>query len=408
MNILMVCNGAYPDEIGGAHTYVYELAKHLAALGHQLTILTRRASAELPTKEMIDGIRYVRYDYNDSPDPVRWRYKLYFGARSMFDSLVGAERFDVIHGHWPHSTAGVFEHPVSKASLRVYTLHAPFFEEEQIEAAVLRRDRPFTARQILKRMWVPVSLFEKRRREYKVLRKCSLVFVLSKFMRGRARDCFAVPPGKLEVIPGGVDTRRFFPAESRESVRARLGIPAETKLLLTVRRLVPRMGLKNIVKAMAIVKRHQPRALLCIGGTGILYEDLKSLIRELSLSDAVRLLGFIPVEGLADHYRAADYFIVPTEFLEGFGLSTIEAMACGTPVLGTAIGGTGEILGSIDRGLLFSGTEPRDMAEGILRHLNSESRAGLGEKVARYAHKVYAWEIVARWIEETLLARLAQ
>jgi len=407
MNILMVCNGAYPDEIGGVHTYVYELAKHLGELGHRLTVLTRRVRPDLPAKETIQGIRYLRYEYKDTNDPVRWRYKLYFGAKNEFESLIMNEHFDVIHGHWPHSTAGVFDHPGSSKALKVYTLHAPFFEEERIEAELLRRDRPLTISEVAKKMWVPVSLYEKRRREHKVLKQSSLVLVLSRFMKRRAGDYFGVPPDKMEVIPGGVDTRRFRPADSRQAVRTKLGMPVERKLLLTVRRLVPRMGLKNIIKAMAIVKKHEPRALLCIGGTGILYDELEQLIRELSLSDVVRLLGFISAEDLADYYRAADYFVIPTEFLEGFGLATVEAMACGTPVLGTSVGATGEILRDIDKRLLFSGTTPERMAQGILDHLANETPTDLRERVARYAHKVYSWETVAKWVEEALLSRMS-
>jgi glycosyltransferase involved in cell wall biosynthesis len=406
MNILMVCSGAYPDEIGGAHTYVYELARHLAALGHRLTILTRRSTPALPSEEMIDGVRYVRYEYHDTNDPVRWRYRLYRGAGKAFESLLQTQRFDIIHAHWPHPAAGVFDHPAADRALRVYTLHAPFFEEEQIEAAVLRAEQPLTFRGMLKRMWVPLSLFEKRRTERRVLRRCSLVFVLSRFMKSRALDYFNVPRHKLKVVAGGVDTRRFCPTDQRETIRKKLGIDAEKKMLLTVRRLVPRMGLKNLVEAMKIVKQRAPEATLLIGGTGILHNDLEKQIRELTLTDTVRLAGFIPSDDLADHYRAADYFIMPTEYLEGFGLATIEAMACGTPALGTPVGGTGEILADVDRGLLFSGTSPSDIADGILRHLCSKAPADLRARVARYTQLIYGWTTVARCIEEVMLEGL--
>ena len=406
MKILMVCNGAYPDEIGGVHTYVYELAKHLTALGHRLTILTRRVAPELPSEEIVDGIRYVRYEYRDSDDPLRWRYRLYWGARKMFDTLAAQEDFDVIHGHWPHSTAGVFEHPGSRWALKVYTFHAPLFEEEQIEASVLRRERPFTVRGALKRLWVPISLYEKRRREQKVLEQCSLVLVLSGFMRQRAIGCFGVPPQRMEIIPGGVDTRRFCPADNRQAIRLDLGIPADKRLLLTIRRLVPRMGLHNLVKAMVTVKQPRPQAFLCIGGTGVLDGDLNALIAELGLAGSARLLGFVPNDRLADWYRAADYFVMPTEFLEGFGLATLEAMACGTPALGTPVGGTGEILGNIDNALLFSGSAPHSIAEGILRHLDNDGAGELRRKVARHVRKTYSWETVALWVEGLLHEKL--
>ena len=146
--------------------------------------------------------------------------------------------------------------------------------------------------------------------------------------------------------------------------------------------------------------------MLCIGGAGPLEPQLGALVEQLSLQRHVRLLGFIPPERLADWYRAADFFVLPSEFLEGFGLATIEAMACGTPALGTPVGGTAEILAGLDSGLLFEGTAPEHIADGIIEHL-SERRDSLRDDVARYVREKYSWEIVSRRIEAVLLEALA-
>jgi len=408
MKILMVCNGAYPDEVGGAHTYVYELARHLAGLGHNMTILTRRGKPDLPSEETISGIRYVRYPYQGTPDPLRWRYRLRSGALQGFELLARQGGFDVIHGHWPHSAAGVFDHPAVQDALRVYTFHSPSFEEEQVEAEVLRRDERPGLRRFVKRLWVPLSVSEKRRCERRVLKRSSLIFVLSRFMRWRLREFFDVPDDRVCVVPGGVDTARFRPAENRSAVRERLGLPSDRHVLLTVRRLVPRMGLKTLVEAMPAVVRQQPNVLLCIGGAGPLRGDLVRLVHKLGLERCVRLLGLIPAEDLPDWYRAADYFIMPSEFLEGFGLSTLEAMACGTAPLGTPVGGTAELLADVDRSLLFGGTTAEHLAEGIVSHIANQTAARVRDRLVRRAQKVYAWRTVARWIASLLEEHLDQ
>ena len=406
MRILMVANGAYPDEIGGAHVYVYELARSLAGRGHEAVILTRRIHPGLPREELVGGVRFVRYAYRDVRNPILWRLNLYRAARRGFAALARRERFDVLHAHWPYSAAGAFSVPAAAPALRVYTMHSPSFEEELIEAAECRLGKRLTLRELAKRLWMPLSLAEKKHRESRVLRQCSIIFVLSEFMKKRAIGFFDLPEERLRVIPGGVDVHRFRPDGPRDDVRRRLGVAAGAQLLFTVRRLVPRMGLKNLLRAVAIVREAVPRVLLCVGGSGVLGGELDALIGRLGLRDHVRLLGHLPAETLPDWYRAADYCVMPTEFLEGFGIASVESMACGTPVLATPVGGNVEVLGGIDPGLLFSGTSPEEMAEGIIRHLRSGSGEALRERVARHVRERYTWESIARRIEDVLLKQL--
>src|SRR5437667_11474023 len=104
------------------------------------------------------------------------------------------------------------------------------------------------------------------------------------------------------------------------------------------------MGLDLLIRAMAILKRDRPEALLLIGGVGSVGQELESFSEALGLREQVRFLGFIPDEALPLYYQAADVFILATRELEGFGLVTVEALAGGTPVLGTAVGAAPEVL----------------------------------------------------------------
>jgi glycosyltransferase involved in cell wall biosynthesis len=212
-----------------------------------------------------------------------------------------------------------------------------------------------------------------------VMRRCDRVIVMSEFMKRRVQAVHGIAGERLHVIPGAVDTTRFMPAGDRASVRRQLGWPADRTVLVTVRNLVPRMGLEHFIRAVAMVKAARPDMLALIGGEGPLRADLERRIRELGLTDHVRLTGFIPEGDLPKCYQAADLVVMPTHELEGFGLVTVEALACGTPVLGTPVGATPEILSRVDSCLLTAGTQPEALADS-LRTLLDRFRADPGER----------------------------
>src|SRR5437899_12651573 len=155
-------------------------------------------------------------------------------------------------------------------------------------------------------------------------------------------------------IVGGADVERFHPSGTREAQRQALGLPGDRPLLFTLRNLEPRMGLDTLIRAMATVRERFPRVLLLIGGSGSLRPLLETLTISLSLSEHVRFLGFVPERDLPAYYGAAAAFVLPTRELEGFGLVTVAALACGTPVLGTPGGATPAILEPPTRSLHFA------------------------------------------------------
>jgi glycosyltransferase involved in cell wall biosynthesis len=214
-----------------------------------------------------------------------------------------------------------------------------------------------------------------------------------------ARTFYGVPAGKLVLIPAGVDAARFAPTLSRVEARQKMGLPFDRPLLFTVRRLYARMGLENLVAAMATVVQQQPAALLLIGGLGPLAGRLQEAVAAQGLGENVRLLGYIPEEQLPLYYRAADLFVLPTVELEGFGLVTLEALACGTPVLGTPVGGTVEILSGLDPALLCRSPQPDDLAEGIGRLLADPALMPSAEACRHYVLEHYSWDDMAARLE---------
>jgi glycosyltransferase involved in cell wall biosynthesis len=171
---------------------------------------------------------------------------------------------------------------------------------------------------------------------------------------------------KIAVISGGVDTIKFRPSKEIIVTRKMLSIPINKIILFTVRNLVPRMGLENLIVAFKSIINYAKDIHLIIGGAGPLKEKLMTLTKELELENHISFVGFIQEELLADYYSAADLFVLPTKELEGFGLVTLEAMACGLPVLGTPVGGTREILEKFDASFIFKETDPESLSELII------------------------------------------
>jgi glycosyltransferase involved in cell wall biosynthesis len=176
-----------------------------------------------------------------------------------------------------------------------------------------------------------------------------------------------------------------------------LGFREKCIHLLTIRNLEPRMGLDNLLESVNILKGKMAKIHLIIGGEGPEKNSLKKLIEKLGLIDEVTMSGFIPKEQLPKLYAAADFFILPTRDLEGFGLVTPESMACGTPVLGTPVGGTKEILSPFKPHFLFEDTSPEAMAAGIetaISHYfnNKNKYYKLRSDCREYVEKNYSWQ----------------
>jgi glycosyltransferase involved in cell wall biosynthesis len=139
---------------------------------------------------------------------------------------------------------------------------------------------------------------------------------------------------------------QFHPPRDSREVRQELKLPFNKTVLFTVRNLVPRMGLENLLHAIAALGEEERDLLLLIGGEGPLVPVLQRM---------------------------------PTHQLEGFGLVTVEALACGTPVLGTPVGAIPEVLGAIDSALVTEGTDSYALASGI-GHLLRRFRDQPGER----------------------------
>lgn len=256
--------------------------------------------------------------------------------------------------------------------------------------------------------WALESNFEDARRlkyhlkhliEQTVYRKATNFIVLSQAFRDILHQTYQVPLEQIHVVPGGVDIDHFDLPLSRITAREQLGWAGDRPILFTVRRLTRRMGLENLVTAMDKVRRHNPDVLLLIAGQGELELALQTHIKNLELQDQVHLLGHLSEQQLALAYRAANFSVVPTVALEGFGLVVIESLAAGTPVLGTPIGGIPEILRPLSNDLVFEGETSDHLAWGILQALSGTRHLPTQADCQAYVRKHYGWSVVAQQLQ---------
>jgi glycosyltransferase involved in cell wall biosynthesis len=217
-----------------------------------------------------------------------------------------------------------------------------------------------------------------------VLRRADRVVTLSHAFQSVAIERYSVAPHRVDVIAPGVTVA---PLSERAAVRDRLGILNGDTVVVAVRRLVARMGLIEAVELFGQV-RHDHEQLVIIGD-GPLRGQLEQRIQDLNLTGAVRVLGRVSDEELAQWYRAADVSLVPTVAHEGFGLVVYESLSFGTPVIASDLDGLRDAARGCDAVRLIS------MVPSALREAIDEFSGGTQRVTARTFAESKSWANVA-------------
>lgn len=391
MNLLHICDHFYPDRAGGSEIVIYETCRRLAKKGHQVSVVTLKSSESLATEEEIEGIKIHRYSIKDLSKAAS---SIPFSVRGLSKRVINDRKPDVVHFHHTPSALGVNIGLVPERVKKVYSYYGPINEEFEVER--LDKDSRLSVTDSVKsRLYLLAERYN--------LKKCDRIVALSRYSIKQISDLHGrAMAEKAVLIPGGIDTERFCYADAKERgvLRKKLGFPEASIVVLTVRRLVKRMGIDMLIEGFAAAARSNKRLFLVIGGTGTERDSLEALSVKLGVSDRVSFRGFIPAEVLAKYYQAADLFALPTKSLEGFGLVTLEALSAGTPVIGTAVGATVEVLGAFDDGLLI-----RDIsAEGIGKKLEKVAAdpgylVKLRPLCRDYVLKNYSWDSTVESLE---------
>jgi len=218
--------------------------------------------------------------------------------------------------------------------------------------------------------------------------------------------------GRITVIPCGVDPGNFYP-RGQDAARAELGVPPHPhNMLLFVGRIEPLKGIDTLLRSMALLVEQKPhwRGNMClaiIGGDkretpaqwSTEMKRLRRLQGELGIGELVTFQGSQDQRKLPMFYSAADAVIVPSHY-ESFGMVALEAMACGTPVIASNVGGLRYTVRDGETGLLVPREDPAALAESIALLLDDEPlRTRMGENGQRHAQR-YSWSTIAHEMRE--------
>lgn len=381
MNILILAEVSASSVTSGSERVLEKQAKGLKSKGHHVDLLVRAPSPDADDQMVLGDITEFRYPVRRTSAPAFVCSSIRESLR-MFDKLMEKNRYDTVIIHQALAGLGPVMFRLKVCRNWTYVCHSLAHEEYRA-----RNPGSTLSVHAKLRLWI----------EGIVLRRCSSVVVLSEFTKERIMVNHRIPANKISIIPGAADLLTFKPADDKKTVRAGLNLPQDKIILLSIRNLDPRMGLENLIKAMAEVRKTDENILLLIGGEGPRKTQLQQLIDSLQLEGCVTLKGFIPEDQLVSYYQSADLVVMPTLALEGFGLPIVEALACGTMVLGTRVGAIPEILSRIDPRLLSEGTDSHSLAEAVRNvvAMLRDDPAGRDELVRKgleLVQRAYNWE----------------
>jgi histidinol-phosphate phosphatase family protein len=398
MRIAMISEHASPlaglggADGGGQNVYVAQVARHLARCGHRVEVLTRRDDPELPTvMEWLDGVRIIHVPAG----PPQHRPKeelLPFMEEFAFHALRHARRvgYDLVHAHFFMSALVATELKRVLGLPFVVTFHA------------LGRVRR------LHQGGADTFPEERLAIEDRAIALADCVIAECPQDKDDLLQLYNADPERIRVIPCGFDPEEFGPSDKLRA-RAALGLAPEEWIILQLGRMVPRKGVDNVIRAVAALRRHHElhSHLLVVGGESREPDPavtpeigrLRDIARAEGVADRVSFTGCRGRSELRTFYTAADVFVT-TPWYEPFGITPVEAMACGTPVIGSAVGGIQTTVRDGVTGYLVPPKDPTALADRLahlLRHpalLQEFSRQSV-----RRARALFTWQRVSAALE---------
>ncbi len=380
-------------DAGGQNVYVDEIARALADLGFDVDVITRRDSESAPEiQPWADGVRIL----NLAAGPVcpMPKDEMWSHMPAMRDQLI---RFAVRH------------------NLKYDLVHGNFWMSGWV-ASELRVRRHIPAVQLFHALGVTKRLHQGRDDtspderidiERGVIRKVDRVIATCPDELNQLVSHYQAPRPRVTMIPLGVDAATFRPVD-KLAARARIGfgLGPDDRVIAYVGRIVPRKGIRTIVHALAQLTRNgeDDIKLLIVGGETEVPDpiatpeigELQRLAEKLGMSKHVIIAGKRAQHELADYYGAADV-MVTTPWYEPFGLTPLEGMACGRPVIGSNVGGIAFTVEPGKTGLLVPPEDPAALARELQYVLGNRQLAiQMGERGRQRIEREFTWNVVAR------------
>ena len=375
-------------DAGGMNIYVLESAQRMAAMGVSVDIFTRRTDADAPEiVEISPGVRVRHFDCGHGQLTKEQLPTHIAGLSRAFLQIMKKENYDVIHSHYWLSGKVAMAAAKELAIPLVHTMHT-MARVKNLNLAEGESPEPMIRVQ----------------GETQVAEAADALIANTDAEAASLVTLYDACPDTVHVVTPGVNLQVFTPGEGRSAARNVVGLPQDGLVVTFVGRIQPHKGPEVLIRATSEMVKHSPalRHKLIVnimgGASGANAEEvdrLKELTTWLELDDVVRFAPPVERDSLAAWYRAADLVCVPS-YSESFGLVALEAQACGTPVVATAVGGLRTAVADGFSGVLVDGHDPKAWSSVITRLLQEPQRRVLLSMGAIEHASHFGWDSTAR------------
>ena len=375
-------------DAGGMNIYVVESAQRMAAMGVSVDIFTRRTHAsETDIVEISPGVRVRYFDCGHGTLTKEQLPVHIAGLSREFLRIVKDENYDAIHSHYWISGKVAMAASRELGIPLVHTMHT-MARVKNLNLAEGETPEPMIRVQ----------------GETQVVAAAQALVANTDAEAASLVSLYDACPDIVHVVAPGVDLYTFTPGQGRSAARAVVGLPQDSLVVTFVGRIQPHKGPEVLIRATSELVKHSPllRNKLIVnvigGASGANTEEvdrLKELATWLAIDDVVRFAPPVARGDLAQWYRAADLVVVPS-YSESFGLVALEAQACGTPVVATAVGGLRTAVADGISGVLVDGHDPKAWSSVIARLLQEPQRRVLLSMGAIEHASHFGWDATAR------------
>jgi len=399
MNIAMLSYHTCPlatlggKDTGGMNVYVRDLTRALGQKGIHVDVFTRSQDEHVPhvLHDLGYGNRVVHVPAGPEHPIAKKELAEYIpqfvdGIRQFADEK--GIRYDVIHSHyWMSGIAAASLSDLWAGAPILHMFHTLGEMKNRIARSDSEREGPYRVEG-----------------EKRVLKRASRLIVATEAEKAQLQWLYKGDVRKMEVIPPGVDICHFYPIPKDEA-RQFIGIAPDQQMVLFVGRIEPLKGVDTLIRAMSCLKFQEvghPVYLAIIGGEPDADPDkmtaemarLQKLCDDLAMGQTVIFLGKRAQDTLPYYYSAADVLVMPS-FYESFGMVALEAMACGTPVVASQVGGLAFLVRDGETGFTVPEGDPAALCDKLTLLLNDHDlRARMGQCAAEYAQG-YDWDRIA-------------
>lgn len=376
-------------DTGGQNVYVAQLAKQLVAKGYQVDVFTRRENEKADgIVNWMPGLRVIHVDAGPAHVMPKEEILPYMNAfRDNMTSFIINQQlhYSLVHANFFMSALVAMGIKEELDIPFVVTFHA-LGHVRKIHQA---ENDKFPAERLLI--------------EEEVVKQADYIIAECPQDRDDLVQYYNASLDKITIIPCGFSDTEFYPV-GKTTARKLMGLPQDAHILLQLGRMVPRKGVDNVIRALSRLKKtDKPVKLLIVGGESEILDEtccpefarLMAVAREHNVADSIIFAGRKNRSLLKYYYSAADIFIT-TPWYEPFGITPLEAMACGTPVIGANVGGIKYSVADGDTGLLVNPHDPDALGEKIDKIIDNPALLNrMGESAIHRVNTWFTWAKVA-------------